>query len=134
MKRFVQSRTGLPVARLYPAASRLYSAGHGDIDAGPPKRMDEGKQGSSAAVESGLDGLFDFGEELSGLDYQNKTIKTAVGSLPISPLLDPTWRKARKPHKKKQPPPFKRMPRFQRNMKQNPYGKPSEAIRAKTWR
>ncbi|KAF3771190.1 hypothetical protein M406DRAFT_220820, partial [Cryphonectria parasitica EP155] len=48
-----------------------------------------------------------------------KTIDTAVGPLPISPFLDPTWRKARDRTKKKTPPNMKNFGRFQKFMSMN---------------
>lgn len=113
-------RTGFPAARSHTPTPRPYSTEHVKIDTNSPKTVEAGPA-EAPADEPDLDSLFKFGENLAGINYHNKTIKTAVGSLPISPLLDPTWRKARKPHKKKKPPPVDRMPRFQRNMKRNPY-------------
>lgn len=126
MRHLKQLQIGGPAARIHRTTSRLYSAEHGNKDATTPKTVKFG-QAPAPADELDLDNLFRFGEQSCGIDPKNKTINTAVGSLPISPLLDPTWRKARKIPKKKQPPPVDKMSRFQKNMKRNPYGKPSEA-------
>lgn len=56
------------------------------------------------------------------VNVDSKTIDTAVGSLPISPLLDPTWREARNRVTPKDRPDKSRFNRFQRQLYQNPYG------------
>lgn len=58
------------------------------------------------------------------VNVDSKTIDTAVGSLPISPLLDPTWREARNRVTPKDRPDKSRFNRFQRQLYQNPYGEP----------
>lgn len=124
MRRLAQLRTSCPAVRIHLSASRIYSTEHGDVDATTPTRLGEVEPATSTADEPDLDALFNFGDKSSAIDHQNKTVKTAVGSLPISPLLDPAWRKAREPRKKKQPRPFEKMLRFQKRTKQNPYGEP----------
>lgn len=123
MKRFARLQPGFPAARLCIPPARLFATDHGNIGANTAEQQHSVEPATLNADEPDLEALFRFGENLSGVDPHNKTIKTAVGSLPISPLLDPTWRKARKRIKKKPPPPIDRMPRFQRNMKRNAYGK-----------
>lgn len=57
------------------------------------------------------------------IDPDSKTIATAVGTLPISPVMDPSWREARERHKGHKPPPdWKKKNRFQKAMATNPYG------------
>lgn len=123
MWRFVRLQPGFPAARICTPPARLFATDHGNIDANTAEQRHSVEPAALKSDEPDLEALFTFGENLSGVDPHNKTIKTAAGSLPISPLLDPTWRKARKRIKKKPPPPFDRMPRFQRNMKRNAYGK-----------
>ncbi|KAI3400901.1 hypothetical protein diail_1592 [Diaporthe ilicicola] len=57
----------------------------------------------------------------SEVDLDNKTIKTAAGDLPISPLVDSTWREARQRAKTKARPDKASHNRFQRQLRQNPY-------------
>lgn len=123
MRRFARLQPGLSAARTHIPAARLYATNDGNIDTNTPEPSRGLAPAEPDANEPDIEALFNFGESLSGIDYHNKKIKTAVGSLPLSPLLDPTWRKARQPHQKKQPPPSNKMPRFQRNIKRNAYGK-----------
>lgn len=123
MRRFARLQPGLSAARTHFPAARLYATKGGNIDACTAGQSRGVAPAPLDADEPDIEALFNFGESLAGIDHHNKKIKTTVGSLPLSPLLDPTWRKARKPHKKKQPPPTDRMPRFQRNIKLNAYGK-----------
>lgn len=58
----------------------------------------------------------------SEVNLDDKTIKTAAGNLPISPLLDPTWQEARQRKKTKARPDKNSHNRFQRQLRQNPYG------------
>ncbi|KUI63071.1 hypothetical protein VP1G_10196 [Cytospora mali] len=64
------------------------------------------------------DFLFD---DLFEVDADEKTIDTAAGSLPISPLLDPKWREARARGKQKPLPDMSKLNRFQRKLYQNPF-------------
>lgn len=127
MRRFAQARTSLSAARVHRPASRLYSTHDDSGHATTPTKGEERGAAAFAADEPDLNALFNFGDTLSELNHQTKTIETAVGALPISPLLDATWRKAREPRRKKKPLPFEKMCRFQRRIKQNPYGKLSRA-------
>ena len=65
-----------------------------------------------------------LGEDPSGnrlrINAKSKTISTATGSLPISPVLDPAWMKARRRQKKESP--SKPMGRFRKKLANNPYG------------
>lgn len=123
MRRFARLQPGFPAARICIPSARLFATAYGNVDANTAEQRHNVEPAALIADEPDLEALFTFGESLSGVNPHNKTIKTAVGSLPISPLLDPTWRKARKRTKKKPPPPVDRMPRFQRNLKRNAYGK-----------
>ncbi|KAF5025103.1 hypothetical protein F66182_2804 [Fusarium sp. NRRL 66182] len=68
-------------------------------------------------LESGL------GEDADGnpikIDPEKKTIRTASGSLPVSPLMDPAWMKARRRQKKAAP--TKVSGQFRRKLTNNPY-------------
>lgn len=69
-------------------------------------------------LESGL------GEDAEGkalqIDADAKTVTTAAGPLPISPLFDPDWMKSRRRQKKSDPGPT--VGRFRRKLANNPYG------------
>lgn len=58
----------------------------------------------------------------SEVNLIDKTIHTAAGDLPISPLVDSTWREARQRKKTKARPDKAAHNRFQRQLRQNPYG------------
>lgn len=58
----------------------------------------------------------------SEVNLVDKTIHTAAGDLPISPLVDSTWREARQRKKTKARPDKNAHNRFQRQLRQNPYG------------
>lgn len=58
----------------------------------------------------------------SEVNLDDKTIQTAAGKLPISPLLDSTWVEARQRKKPKARPDKSAHNRFQRQLHQNPYG------------
>lgn len=58
----------------------------------------------------------------SEVNLENQTIETAAGNLPISPLLDSTWQEARQRKKTKAKPDKNSHNRFQRQLRQNPYG------------
>lgn len=60
----------------------------------------------------------------SEINPDAKTIDTAVGPLPISPILDPSWQKARQRDRKKSEPKKTGLLRFQRRTRENPYGEP----------
>ncbi|PSR87098.1 hypothetical protein BD289DRAFT_243718 [Coniella lustricola] len=60
-------------------------------------------------------------DDWAEIDPKTKTIKTAAGALPISPLLNPDWRKARGRHRGKPPPNKEQYHRFQRQMENNPF-------------
>lgn len=74
------------------------------------------------AVEAGL------GEDTRGnrlrIDAESKTISTAAGSLPISPVFDPVWIQARRRQRKEDP--SKPMGRFRKKLANNPYGQPDD--------
>lgn len=67
----------------------------------------------------------DFGYDQwtwSEVNLDDKTIQTAAGNLPISPLLDSKWQEARQRKKTKARPDKKSHNRFQRQLRQNSYG------------
>lgn len=69
-------------------------------------------------VEAGL------GDDTHGnplrIDTESKTISTAAGALPLSPVLDPAWIKATRRQRKDDP--GQRMGRFRKKLANNPYG------------
>ncbi|KAH7309545.1 Alpha/Beta hydrolase protein [Stachybotrys elegans] len=77
------------------------------------------KEALQRQVESG------FGDDAYGkalkLDAETKTIKTAVGSLPISPIQDPSWMRARRKLREKKLPHQQRMGRFNKKLASNPF-------------
>ncbi|KAL7929880.1 Alpha/Beta hydrolase protein [Trichoderma chlorosporum] len=69
-------------------------------------------------VEAGLGGDESHGESLK-VNPEAKTISTAVGDLPLSPIFDPAWMQARrKPAKAAAGPP---LGRFRRKLANNPF-------------
>lgn len=58
----------------------------------------------------------------SEVNLADRTIQTAAGNLPISPLLDPRWQEARQRKRTKARPDKNTHNRFQRQLRQNPYG------------
>lgn len=63
--------------------------------------------------------------EWAEINFQEKTVKTAAGDLPISPLLDENWREARKRGKPKARPKPTEFARIQKKLHRDPYGKDS---------
>ncbi|KAL2268498.1 hypothetical protein VTJ83DRAFT_3344 [Remersonia thermophila] len=56
------------------------------------------------------------------INSEAKTVKTAVGDLPISPLMDPAFYKARMKYTKTKPAkPEHKLTKFQRHLRRNPY-------------
>ncbi len=57
------------------------------------------------------------------IDPENKTVKTVVGDLPISPLMDPAFHHARRKFTEPKPRATEHKPtKFQRRLARNPYG------------
>lgn len=122
MKRVAHPGSWLPVAR--PRAwspslvchARFYS---------PPAQDKESIQNSQNSQNSQLQHEDDLEfKDWAEINPQDKTVQTAIGALPISPLLDPSWQKARqRGPKKAKPPPTMNMSRVRRNLYNNPYGK-----------
>lgn len=72
-------------------------------------------------VESGLDNGNDGGNgDTIRLDHDSKTILTAAGELPTSPLFDADWMKARRRQRKDDA--GRPTGRFRRKLANNPYG------------
>ncbi|KAK7749589.1 hypothetical protein SLS53_000165 [Cytospora paraplurivora] len=110
MKRFakLQSRHAVPGAKSY-LQVRTFAT----------KPQTHANSEAADADKPGPDDfLFDDQFEVN---VGNKTIDTAAGSLPISPLLDPTWREARNRVTPKERPDKSKLNRFQRSLYQNPY-------------
>jgi len=76
------------------------------------------KEALQNQVEAGLnDG--EHGETIR-LDHESKTVSTAAGELPTSPLFDVDWMKARRRQRKDDA--GKPTGRFRRKLANNPYG------------
>ncbi len=61
--------------------------------------------------------------EIVQVDPENKTVKTVVGDLPISPLMDPAFHQARRRFTEPKPRITEHKPtKFQRKLARNPYG------------
>lgn len=73
-------------------------------------------------LEKEQDGLGFDQWSWSEVNLYDKTIQTAAGKLPISPLVDSTWREARERKTTKARPDKNSHNRFQRQLRQNPYG------------
>jgi hypothetical protein len=59
------------------------------------------------------------------IDPENKTVNTAAGELPVSPLMDPSFHEARQKSTKAKPRRTEYKPtKFQRHLARNPYGSP----------
>ncbi|KAM0429676.1 hypothetical protein ACHAPT_006282 [Fusarium lateritium] len=75
------------------------------------------KEALTQQVESGL------GHDAEGnplkIDTDSKTVSTASGSLPISPIMDPSWMKSKRRQKKAAPGPM--TGQFRRQLANNPY-------------
>lgn len=123
MRRFAQPRSSLLVSRICrPSASRPYAT--------KGKNADTTTTTSQTEVESSdLDAKNVSGSNLgfddwSEVNTRDKTIKTAAGQLPISPLLDPAWREARQRKQKKLTQAEATHNRFQRKLMDNVFGEP----------
>jgi hypothetical protein len=79
---------------------------------------------SSPETAPDLGGEHSDGASLE-IDSEGKTIKTAVGELPLSPIMDPTFWEARERFKKKKPKPGKAETAIEREFRKNPFGKAS---------
>lgn len=123
MWRFADLRSSLPVTRITRSSvSRLYSTKDEKLN---DHRLNDRAETDTETDTTGhgeqRDDDYGFGN-WSELNPGEKTIETAVGSLPISPLLDPSWRQARQRKKTKRPADNKGQNRFRRRMEENPYG------------
>lgn len=128
MRRFAQLRSSLLASRTCrPFAShspsRLYTTKNETIDTRTTaKDQDETEFETESETMVDIES-FDFGfDNWSEVNPETKTIQTVAGSLPISPILDPAWRKARQRKKGKLPPNKNKFNRFQRRVEGNPYG------------
>lgn len=119
MRRFGELRSSLPVARVarWPV-SRFYSTKNEKLDG---HSLTERTETDTPRREepNGSDYGFD---DWSEINRDENTIDTAAGSLPISPLLDSSWRQARQRDTTKQLPNPAKYNRFRRRMEENPYG------------
>lgn len=128
---------GLAGLNLTRPTAQFYSTKAGSVDAKPASRKrtpprEAPKRPSTKSTKAlrgrRLERVPDDNEigydqwSWSEVNLDDKTIKTAAGNLPISPLLDPTWKEARQRKKTKAVPDKKSHNRFQRQLRQNPYG------------
>lgn len=81
-------------------------------------KSDLTKEAILKKVQGGLG--HDLDGNLIKLDPDSKTVSTAVGDLPISPVMDPSWIKARRRQRKDAP--TRPSGRFRRKLGNNPYG------------
>ncbi|ROV88655.1 hypothetical protein VMCG_10303 [Cytospora schulzeri] len=118
MKRFtrLQSRPTLHGARSY-LQSRNFATNNENVDSAAKPQAQA--QSETADVEKPGQDEFVFDQFKVNLD--EKTISTAAGPLPISPLLDPNWREARTRGNVKARPDKSKLNRFQRQLYQNPF-------------
>ncbi|KAL2132236.1 hypothetical protein VTI74DRAFT_4059 [Chaetomium olivicolor] len=66
----------------------------------------------------------DDGYSAVRIDFENRTVPTVVGDLPISPLMDPSFHEARQRFRKPKPKPSQtgyKPTKFQRKLSRNPY-------------
>jgi hypothetical protein len=82
-------------------------------------RSDLTEEALTKQVESGL------GHDAEGnplkIDIKSKTVSTASGPLPISPVLDPNWMKAKRRPQKKDA--GKVSGQFRKKLSNNPFGR-----------
>ncbi|KAF3011695.1 hypothetical protein E8E14_008091 [Neopestalotiopsis sp. 37M] len=71
--------------------------------------------------QTGQDATSEHPSESFRIDPDGKTVKTAVGVLPLSPVMDPTFWEARDRFKQKKPKPGKLKSRFEREFQKNPF-------------
>lgn len=120
MKRFAQFRGSLAaIESWFPSTKPV------QVEATTPEAQHQSQLATSDVDEPDIEALFNYDDgSHAGVNVSAKTIKTEAGALPLSPLMDPTWRKAKqaKYKKKRKPPPTNVMGRFQKLMVQNPYG------------
>lgn len=123
MRRLAQSRNSLLfTTQCRPPASQPYNV-RGKSDDAKAAASQAGTKSSELDPED-LSG-FDFGfDNWSEINTREKTVTTAAGQLPISPLLDPAWREARLRKKKKTPKANATHNRFQRRVEENIFGEP----------
>lgn len=119
MKRFagLQSRPLLHASRSCLQA-RKFATNNAHVDSGPQPQPQT--QSNEADLEKPGQDNFLFDDQFE-VNVDEKTIATAAGPLPISPLLDPKWREARKRANAKARPDKSKLNRFQRQLYQNPF-------------
>lgn len=135
MKRFagLQSRTLVHGSRPRLQARKFATNNEHVVSAPKPQAEAQAQaQSDKADLEKpGQDGVL-FDNEFE-VNVNERTIATAAGPLPISPLLDPRWREARtRAHEKEARPHKSKLNRFQRQLYQNPFGKPQDLYRRVT--
>lgn len=103
--------------------ARKYASNNAHVNS-VPKPQPQPQSNEADLEQPGQDDfLFDDQFEVN---VDEKTIATAAGPLPISPLLDPKWREARKRANAKARPDKSKLNRFQRQLYQNPFGEPQD--------
>lgn len=123
MRRFAELRSSLLSVKpcRSAASSRFYSKTHNEnTDIKTRKRRIKKEKPLIDKKDHEDPGFGDWSE----VNSNEKTIETAIGSLPLSPLLDSTWREARQRKKVKPLPDESKFTRFQRKLNRNPYGEP----------
>ncbi|KAK3308275.1 uncharacterized protein B0T15DRAFT_524031 [Chaetomium strumarium] len=84
----------------------------------------QGNQCPEPTDTEGSPRLPDNGYTNIPIDFESKTVSTAVGQLPISPLMDPSFHEARQRFTKPKPKHSEHKPtKFQRHLARNPYAK-----------
>ncbi|KAJ0108072.1 hypothetical protein J7T55_007191 [Diaporthe amygdali] len=126
----LQSSLSLAGFKLCRPAAHFYSTNGADIDVVPKSqkhktrretRRTTSKEPRGKRLEQEQDDLGFDQWSWSEVNVIDKTIETAAGKLPISPLVDSTWREARQRRKTKARPDKATHNRFQRQLRQNPY-------------
>jgi hypothetical protein len=62
------------------------------------------------------------------IDKDAKTVETAVGDLPLSPVMDPMFWEARERFKQKKPRPGRPGNALERELRKNPFGKSNSLL------
>ncbi|OTB02602.1 hypothetical protein M426DRAFT_322523 [Hypoxylon sp. CI-4A] len=98
-----------------PTCNRRYSA-DGRARHGNPAQAHIEPKSSGGQLSSDRDDAFK-------IDPENKTVETAVGDLPLSPVMDPTFWEATRRHQGPKPKPGKAQNSVERQLRANPFAK-----------
>ena len=132
--RFFFRRRRLPAAnRQHILLSRLrcYSTGSSQPQDGAPQPPVVFKAPTAPATDQREEAGKEEGEEHQqpySVDSVNKKIETAVGDLPLSPVMDPTFWEARQQHRTLKANPGKPQNSVARQLRANAFGKPCLSI------